>query len=100
DGTLTVDASDKGTGVFSQAGAVSIAWGKGGGEGSRSLSIGASVALNLVGDGSGYFVRSFIEDSTVSVNNVSVTAESQADMHALAVGGPLSNPAASASARP
>src|SRR5262249_13098218 len=62
-GTLSLDASDTGTGVFSQAGAVSIAWGKGGGEGTRSLSIGASVALNTVGAGPGYFVRSYIDSA-------------------------------------
>ena len=97
-GTLTLDASDLGTGVFSQAGAVSIAWGNGSlsGEGSRSLSIGASVALNFVGGDTGYFVRSYIDGSTVTANDVSVTAVSQADMHALAVGGSFSKASLSA----
>src|SRR5262249_2455376 len=97
-GALSLLASDDAMGGFSEAGAVAIAWGSGQtNSGSRSLSIGASVALNRVGTLSGYSVKADIDDSTVTANEVDLTAESKVNMHALAVGGAFSNAPSSVS---
>ena len=67
-GDLTVTARDE-SGVFAQSGAVSIAAGTGKTqEGSLSVSIGASVSINEIGEHEGYGVRAFIDNSTVDVN--------------------------------
>ncbi len=91
-GGVSLTATDN-TQVFSQAGAVSIAWGTGSqtSTATRSLSIGVSVAINEVGLGSADPVLAFIEDATVSADdNISASAKTESKYHALAVGGSVS----------
>jgi hypothetical protein len=81
------------TQVFSQAGAVSVAWGTGdnNAKATRALSIGVSVAINEVGAGGADPVRAFIDDSTVIADaDISASAKTEGKFHALAVGGSVS----------
>ena len=89
-GTLTLTATDSAE-FFAQGGAVAIAWGSGdSNSGSKSVSVGASVALNEIGTLTGYTVESFIANSTVTTSgNVALNATSTADEEVLAVGGSL-----------
>ena len=97
-GDLSLIARDE-SGVFAQTGAVSIASGSGQtNSGSRSLSIGASVTINEVGDEAGHAVRAYIDNSTLVVNgSVSLSATYAGELEALAVGGSFSRAPSSVS---
>ncbi len=97
-GDLTVTARDE-SGVFAQTGTLSIAAGTGKTqEGSLSVSIGASVSINEIGEHEGYGVRAFIDNSTVDVNgNVLLQATYSGEVESLAVGGSFSSAPSSAS---
>ncbi len=91
-GGITLTATDS-TEAYAQAGAVSVAWQKPGNTAdSAALSIGASAAINRIGSVSGSFVKAFVDNSAVTARDaISVTATASGKMHALAVGGSVSN---------
>ncbi|MGB8168262.1 MAG: hypothetical protein WCF18_12265, partial [Chthoniobacteraceae bacterium] len=88
-GDIALNATDS-TQAFTQAGAVSIAWGNTASNtnNSRSLSIGASVSMNEIGQGSGNFVKAFINNSAVTADgSIEANAATSGKYHALGVGG-------------
>ncbi len=94
-GKIELSAVD-GTEVYSQAGAISIAFGNNtnNSTATRSLSIGASVAINDF-NAQGNRVRAFIDNSKVtSATGLSVKGAAEGEYHALAVGGSASIAAA------